>query len=185
MKVRPSAFVFLAVLTAVLSTRATQALRPGSAPQLTRSEIAAPPFQPFLPVQPVQALQPIPPRQPGDPAPHRALIDRYFVTCHSDRVKTAGLTLEKRDLSRVPEDAEVWERALRKLRAGMMPPQGMPRPAQSNIDALVSFLETSIDSAALSKPNPGRSPLHRLNRAEYANAIRDLLSLEIDASSLL
>jgi mono/diheme cytochrome c family protein len=188
MKVRRSAFVFLAVLTAVLSTRATQALRPGSAPQPRRSEIAAPPFQPFqpfLPVQPVQALQPIPPREPGDPAPHRALIDRYCVTCHSDRVKTASLTLEKRDLSRVPEDAEVWEKALRKLRGGMMPPQGMPRPAQSNIDALVSFLETSIDSAALAKPNPGRSPLHRLNRAEYANAIRDLLSLEIDATSLL
>jgi Protein of unknown function (DUF1592)/Protein of unknown function (DUF1588)/Protein of unknown function (DUF1585)/Protein of unknown function (DUF1587)/Protein of unknown function (DUF1595)/Planctomycete cytochrome C len=160
MKIRPSAFVFLAVLTAVLSTRATQALRPGP-------------------------VQPIPPLQLGDPAPHRALIDRYCVTCHSDRVKTAGLTLEKRELSRVPEDAEVWEKALRKLRGGMMPPQGMPRPAQSNIDALVSFLETSIDSAALAKPNPGRSPLHRLNRAEYANAIRDLLSLEIDATSLL
>jgi mono/diheme cytochrome c family protein len=166
MKVRPSAFVFLAVLTAVLSTRATLALRPG-------------------PVQPIRPLQPIPPLQPGDPAPHRALIDRYCVTCHSDRVKTAGLTLEKRDLSRVPEDAEVWEKALRKLRGGMMPPQGMPRPAQSNIDALASFLETSIDSAAVAKPNPGRSPLHRLNRAEYANAIRDLLSLEIDATSLL
>jgi hypothetical protein len=166
MKVRPSAFVFLAVLTVGLSTRATLALRPG-------------------PVQPIRPLQPIPPLQSGDPAPHRALIDRYCVTCHSDRVKTAGLTLEKRDLSRIPEDAEVWEKALRKLRGGMMPPQGMPRPAQSNIDALVSFLETSIDSAALSKPNPGRSPLHRLNRAEYANAIRDLLSLEIDATSLL
>jgi mono/diheme cytochrome c family protein len=166
MKIRPSAFVFLAVLTAVLSTRGMQALKAG-------------------PVQPIPVLQPIPPFQPGDPAPHRALIDRYCVTCHSDRVKTGGLTLEKRDLSRVPEDAEVWEKALRKLRGGMMPPQGMPRPAQSNIDALVSFLETSIDSAALAKPNPGRSPLHRLNRAEYANAIRDLLSLEIDATSLL
>jgi mono/diheme cytochrome c family protein len=166
MKFRPSAFVFLAVLTAVLSTRATLALRPG-------------PVQPIPPLLPVEALQ------PDAPAPHRALIDRYCVTCHSDRVKTAGLTLEKRDLSRVPEDAEVWEKALRKLRGGMMPPQGMPRPAQSNIDALVSFLETSIDSAALAKPNPGRSPLHRLNRAEYANAIRDLLSLEVDATSLL
>ncbi len=136
------------------------------------------PARPAL-LLPVQALQ------PDAPAPHRALIDRYCVTCHSDRVKTAGLTLETRDLSRVPEDAEVWEKALRKLRGGMMPPQGMPRPAQLNIDALVSFLETSIDSAAFAKPNPGRSPLHRLNRAEYANAIRDLLSLEIDATSLL
>jgi mono/diheme cytochrome c family protein len=160
-------------------------LRLGSAPQSTRSEIAAPPFQPLLPVQALLPLQPIPPVQPGDPAPHRALIDRYCVTCHNDRVKTAGLTLEKRDLSRVPEEAEVWEKALRKLRGGMMPPQGMPRPGPSTIDALMSFLETSIDSAALAKPNPGRSPLHRLNRAEYANAIRDLLSLEIDATSLL
>jgi hypothetical protein len=165
MKIKPTAFVFLAVLAAVLSTRATQALRPGSAPQPST-----------LSFQPVQ---------PGDSSPHRALIDKYCVTCHSDRAKTAGLTLENRDLSRAPEDAEVWEKALRKLRGGMMPPQGMPRPAQSNIDALVSFLETSIDRAALAKPNPGRSPLHRLNRAEYANAIRDLLSLEVDATSLL
>src|SRR4029450_6782412 len=121
MKVRASAFGVLAVLPVGLSTRATLALRPG-------------------PVQPIRPLQPIPPLQSGDPAPHRALIDRYCVTCHSDRVKTAGLTLEKRDLSLIPEDAEVWEKALRKLRGGMMPPQGMPRPAQSNIDALVSFL---------------------------------------------
>jgi mono/diheme cytochrome c family protein len=182
MRIRLSAFVFLAVLTAVLSTRATQALRPGSASQPRGSQIAAPPLQPILPFQPFLPFQAL---QPGDTDPHRALIDRYCVTCHSDRVKTAGLTLEKRDLSRVPEDAEVWEKALRKLRGGMMPPQGMPRPTQSNIDALVAFLETSIDSAALAKPNPGRSPLHRLNRAEYANAIRDLLSLEIDATSLL
>jgi uncharacterized protein DUF1592/uncharacterized protein DUF1588/uncharacterized protein DUF1585/uncharacterized protein DUF1587/uncharacterized protein DUF1595/cytochrome c len=172
MKIKPTAFVFLAVLAAVLSTRATQALRPG-------------PVQPVLPIPPVQPLLSFQPVQPGDSSPHRALIDKYCVTCHSDRAKTAGLTLEKRDLRRAPEDAEVWEKALRKLRGGMMPPQGMPRPAQSNIDALVSFLETSIDRAALAKPNPGRSPLHRLNRAEYANAIRDLLSLEVDATSLL
>jgi len=118
-------------------------------------------------------------------SPHRALIDRYCVSCHSDRARTAGLTLEKRDLQRVSEDAEVWEKAVRKLRGGMMPPQGMPRPAQASIDSLVTFLEASIDRAALAKPNPGRSPLHRLNRTEYANAVRDLLVLDIDATTLL
>jgi hypothetical protein len=124
-----------------------------------------------------------PPASPT--SPDRALIDRYCVTCHSDRTRTAGLTLEKRDLQRVSEDAEVWEKAVRKLRGGMMPPQGMPRPAQASIDSLVTFLETSIDRAALAKPNPGRSPLHRLNRTEYANAVRDLLALDIDATTLL
>src|SRR5262245_56533789 len=109
MKIRPSVFVFLAVLTAVLSTRAIQAVRPAPLVQL---------------VQAIPTVRPIPTFQafqPGDSAPHRALIDRYCVSCHSDRVKTAGLTLEKRDLGRVPEDAEVWEKALRKLRGGMMP----------------------------------------------------------------
>src|SRR5262245_32295941 len=151
MKIRPSAVVFLFVLTAVSSTRATQASRPTSAPQPTSAETAA---RPLLPFQPVLRFGPV---QASDPSPHRALIDRYCVTCHNDRAKTAGLTLEKRDLDRVPEDAEIWEKALRKLRGGMMPPQGMPRPAQANIDALMSFLETSIDRVALAKPNPGRS----------------------------
>src|SRR5262245_59900815 len=113
--------------------------------------------QSFLPLElfrPIPAFLPV---QPGDPAPNRALIDRHCVSCHNDRATTAALTLEKRDLSRIAEDAEVWEKALRKLRGGMMPPQGMPRPAQANIDALMSFLETSIDRVALAKPNPGRS----------------------------
>ena len=74
---------------------------------------------------------------------------------------------------------------MRKLRGGMMPPLGAPRPDQPAIDGFVSFLETSIDRAALARPNPGRSPLHRLNRTEYANAIRDLLALDIDATALL
>jgi hypothetical protein len=85
----------------------------------------------------------------------------------------------------VPENAEVWEKAILKLRGGMMPPQGMPRPDQAAIESLISFLETSIDRAAAAKPDPGRSPLHRLNRTEYANAIRDLLALNIDVTSLL
>ena len=93
--------------------------------------------------------------------------------------------LDKMDLDRVPAGAETWEKVVRKLRGGMMPPLGAPRPDQASIESLVSFLETTIDRAALAKPDPGRSPLHRLNRAEYANAIRDLLALDIDATAFL
>jgi cytochrome c5 len=115
----------------------------------------------------------------------RALVDKYCVTCHNQRLKTAGLMLDKMDLDRVPESAEVWEKVLRKLAGGMMPPLGAPRPDPASVDTLVSFLETTIDRAGLANPNPGRSPLHRLNRSEYANAIRDLLALDVDATALL
>jgi mono/diheme cytochrome c family protein len=115
----------------------------------------------------------------------RALVDKYCVTCHNARVKTAGLMLDKMDLDRVPDGAPVWEKVVRKLRGGMMPPPGAPRPDEAGIDALVSFLETTIDRDALAQANPGRSPLHRLNRSEYANAIRDLLALDVDATALL
>ena len=118
------------------------------------------------------------------PAPERAFVDKYCITCHSDRAKTGGLSLQQITLDNA-DATETWEKVSRKLRAGMMPPLGAPRPDQPAIDGFVSFLETSIDRAALSKPNPGRSPLHRLNRAEYANAIRDLLALDIDAGALL
>src|SRR5262249_37587221 len=99
--------------------------------------------------------------------------------------KTGGLSLQAVDPSDIPRGAETWEKVIRKLRGGMMPPLGAPRPEQSSIDGLVALLETTIDRAALAKPDPGRSPLHRLNRAEYANAIRDLLALEIDSSAYL
>jgi cytochrome c551/c552 len=121
----------------------------------------------------------------ASPSLHRALVDRYCVTCHNVRVKTAGLTLDRLDLAHVQTDAETWEKVIRKLRGGMMPPEGRPRPAQTEIDAFVAFLETTIDRAALARPDPGRSPLHRLNRTEYANAVRDLLDLDIDVTSLL
>jgi hypothetical protein len=79
--------------------------------------------------------------------------------------------LDRMDLDRVPDGSETWEKVVRKLRGGMMPPLGAPRPDQASIESLISFLETTIDHAALAKPDPGRSPLHRLNRSEYANAI--------------
>ena len=115
----------------------------------------------------------------------RALVDHYCVTCHNDRLKTGGLSLQSLDLTRVPAEAGVWEAVVRKVNAGMMPPPGLPRPSRQAADALVSFLTTDLDRAAVARPNPGRPLLHRLNRAEYANAIRDLLSLEVDVTSML
>ncbi len=109
----------------------------------------------------------------------------YCVTCHNDRVKTGELTLEHADLADVPKSAELWEKVIRKVRAGMMPPAGMPRPDAATLEGFVGYLESSLDRAAAANPRPGRTALHRLNRAEYANAIRDLLALEIDATALL
>src|SRR5215831_246542 len=123
---------------------------------------------------------------PASPAaPYRALLDQYCVTCHNERAKTAGLMLDKMDVDHVADNAETWEKVIRKLRGGMMPPTGRPRPASDDVYKLVSWLETSLDQAGATKPNPGRASIHRLNRTEYGNAIRDLLSLEIDVSDML
>jgi hypothetical protein len=84
-----------------------------------------------------------------------------------------------------PKGAETWEKAIRKLRVGLMPPPGSPRPERAQLDGLASYLETSLDRAAVERPRPGRTAIHRLNRAEYANAVRDLLALDIDAAALL
>jgi hypothetical protein len=115
----------------------------------------------------------------------RPVLNQYCVTCHNERVKTAGLMLDRMDVAHVPESAEVWEKVVRKLRVGMMPPQGVPRPDQATRDSLVSWLETTLDRAAAAAPNPGRPLAHRLNRAEYAAAIHDLLALDVDVTSLL
>jgi hypothetical protein len=118
-------------------------------------------------------------------SPQHALINQYCVTCHNQRAKTAGLLLDKLDIDHPGDHAEAWEKVVRKLRGGMMPPQGMPRPDQAKIDGLITWLQTSLDEAQAAHPDPGRSPLHRLNRTEYANAIRDLLGLKVDVSELL
>ncbi len=122
--------------------------------------------------------------QAATPTP-RALLDQYCVTCHNERAKTAGLLLDKADPANVSLDAETWEKVVRKLRAGAMPPQGMPRPDHATLENFVETLETSLDRAAAERPNPGRAPVHRLNRAEYANAIHDLLTVDIDVTGLL
>jgi mono/diheme cytochrome c family protein len=118
-------------------------------------------------------------------ATQKATVDRYCVGCHSDQLKTGGLSLQNADFTHVAEKAETWEKVIRKLRVGAMPPQGLPRPPQAEIDGLAGFLETSIDRAYAANPNPGRLSIHRLNRAEYANVIHDVLGLDIDSEALL
>ena len=122
--------------------------------------------------------------QPASPSP-RAVFDKYCVTCHNTRIKTAGLSLDALDAEQVGEHADVWEKVVRKLRTGAMPPVGRPRPDKVLSDTAASWLEASLDRAALEHPNPGRPTLHRLNRVEYRNAIRDMFALEIDPASLL
>ena len=122
------------------------------------------------------------------PAPaevQRALLQRYCLTCHNERLRTANLLLDTMDVANVSEGAEVWEKVVRKLRARQMPPVGMPRPDEASYDALIRYFETELDRAARANPNPGRPVIHRLNRTEYANAVRDLLAVEIDGESLL
>ena len=107
------------------------------------------------------------------------------MACHNERTRTAGLTLDTLNLSRVGADAAAWEHVVRRLRAGEMPPAGRPRPDAGAAHGFVAWLEGELDRAALAAPDPGRAAVHRLNRVEYANAVRDLFGLEIDAQALL
>jgi hypothetical protein len=113
------------------------------------------------------------------------VIGKYCVGCHNQRLKTGGLVLEGLDTSQAAANPDVWEKVIRKLQANSMPPLGMPQPDPAARRNLIASLEEQLDRAASAQPNPGRPMLHRLNRAEYANAIRDLLALDIDAASLL
>ena len=123
---------------------------------------------------------------PASPALLRAVLDRYCVGCHNQQLRTAGLTLDAMDAASVAGGGAVWEKVIGKLRMGTMPPPGRPRPDRPTTDALVAWLEGELDRAAAARPNPGRTQsFHRLNRTEYGNAIRDLLALEADVTSLL
>ncbi|MDX2030798.1 MAG: DUF1592 domain-containing protein, partial [Blastocatellia bacterium] len=112
-------------------------------------------------------------------AAHRALISDYCVSCHSQKSATAGIVLEGLDFNRVGEKADVWEKVLRKVRTAQMPPAKAPKPEAAAAAAFADWLESSLDRAARLRPNPGRSAVHRMNRAEYSNAIRDLLAVDI------
>src|SRR5262245_9391438 len=116
-------------------------------------------------------------------ATHRATIEQYCVTCHNQRLKTGGLALDTLDIATVGDHAETWEKVVLKLRVGAMPPHGMRRPDAAATDSLIAWLEAALDRAHA--PTAGRPTLRRLNRAEYANAIRDLLGLDVDVASLL
>jgi len=157
---------------------------------------SAPPPRPAPPTAPA----PVPPAvpqtravQPASATPatpaassaaaQRALLDQYCVTCHNARLKTANLLLDQLDLSRLGEHVDVAETVVRKVRAGLMPPTNARRPDPAALASLVTWMESELDRGATTHlPAPG---LHRLNRTEYTNAIRDLLSLEVDASSFL
>ena len=129
-----------------------------------------------------------PQRQPNSANPpsttaQRAMLDQYCVGCHNDQAKQGGLSLEKLDMTQVGRNAELWEKVVRKLRAGMMPPSGASRPDSARYEALTVSLETALDRAA--PQNLRMASLHRLNRTEYANAIRDLIDVEIDVNEFL
>jgi hypothetical protein len=130
-----------------------------------------------------------PPRVPDPgsriPSSVQPVLDQYCVTCHNERLKTGGLALDSLKPDRIAADAETWEKVVRKVRAGLMPPAGAKRPDRGSLDAFATAIEGTIDHFAANNPNPGRAPLHRMNRVEYANAIRDLLLLDVDPSTLL
>jgi mono/diheme cytochrome c family protein len=145
-----------------------------------RPPAAAPP-QPAAAVQRPAATTPSTPT--ADVSQQRALIDQYCVVCHNARLKTANLLLDQFDLTRVADHPELAEKIIRKLRAGTQPPSGMPRPDMATREALITWMEKEIDTRATTfLPPPG---IHRLNRTEYSNVIRDLLALEVDATKFL
>jgi len=120
-----------------------------------------------------------------DAIPPRELVDRYCVTCHNEKLKTAGLMLDTVDLAQVGANAAVLEKVVRKVGTGQMPPVGRPRPDKATADRFVASLVKALDGVSAASPNPGRPVVHRLNRTEYVNTIRDLLALTVDGRALL
>ena len=148
--------------------------------------LAAPqtPARPAGPV-PIAAIAPeLPGQAPATPS--REFVDKYCAGCHNARQKSGNLVLDKRDMGQVASEADVWEKVLLKLKAKAMPPAAVTRrPSEEEASGFVASVQNTLDYAAAKNPNPGRSGIHRLNRVEYANAIRDLLALEIDARQML
>ena len=118
-------------------------------------------------------------------APQHALVNQYCAGCHNDRLRSGNFSWTKIDLAHPEQNSEDTEKAINMLRVGMMPPPGMPRPSEAARSSLIHYLETSIDKASVANPDPGRPPLHRLNRTEYANSIKELLDVDVDVSALL
>jgi catechol 2,3-dioxygenase-like lactoylglutathione lyase family enzyme len=165
--------------TVISTNRAPVSMTFGSRPW--RLAIAPDPNNLFLVVQ-----QPPPAASAASgPGPHQALVGKYCVSCHNARTRTADLALDTLDIGNVAGDGATWEKVIKKVRSGAMPPQGVPQPDGPARAALISYLETALDREAAARPNPGRPALHRLNRTEYQNVIRDLLGVDVDAASLL
>jgi mono/diheme cytochrome c family protein len=153
-----------------------------AAPRPASGQVARP--QPAPPIPAAQTVAPVATQGTlSDSRGARAMVDQYCVTCHNARLKTAGLLLDQLDLANLGEHAEIGEKVIRKLRAGLMPPTDARRPDAATMESLIRWMEGELDrSAKTHLPAPG---LHRLNRTEYSNAIRDLLALEVDASKFL
>ena len=130
---------------------------------------------------------PVPPAGSATTAtPARELVTKYCVSCHNQKLKTANLLLDTVDTQHVFNSAETWEKVIVKLRSRSMPPTGIRRPDNATYDAVAGWLESELDRASAAHVNPGRpADLHRLNRTEYANAVRDLIGIEVDAPAML
>jgi hypothetical protein len=155
------------------ATSSSQELRRGALPERESAKAA-------------RQSQPAAPVRSTPPSAAQGLLDTYCVTCHNQRLSTAGLALDTLDVTRPGANAEVWEKVIARLRAGSMPPPGRPRPDAATYHAVAAALENDVDRAWAANPNPGRlTTVHRLNRAEYRNAIRDLFALDLDVKALL
>ena len=148
---------------------------------LAAATLSAAPQQssPTAPAKPGAAI-------PNDASnPNRAFVNKYCVTCHNAKIKTAGLAFDLTDLNHPEHEALTWERAIRKLRGGMMPPPGATKPPFEQVNAFATYLEDSLDKNSAANFNPGSVRIHRLNRAEYANAMQDLFGIEVNSAALL
>src|SRR6201996_6963676 len=129
---------------------------------------------------PTPASQPVP--QMVTPDDHKHMLMQYCTACHNDKLKTAGMSVVPLDADNLQANQATWEKILRRLSLGEMPPRGMPRPPKQQIADFTHWLGTTLDSQAAANPNPGRATVRRMNRTEYANAVRDLLGLDVDFS---
>ena len=179
----------IAIAGGVFSTHAQQASQPAQTPvpQGTASGTAPARRPPAAPTRVTAAAAPV--VATISDAEQKAFMNQYCVACHSERAKAAGmdsarkLAVDGLDPANLAHDAKTWELIVRKLRAGMMPPAGMKRPEPAAFSAMIGSFEQELDAAAVPfTPAPG---LHRLNRTEYANVVRDLLDLDLDASKYL
>ena len=186
-----SAFAWISVGVVALAQRAPQTTAANPAAQRPAQQAATSATQAPRPAAtPVAARQATPAAAAsnGTAAEHKALIDQYCINCHNARTSNPAadpLRLDGTDLTNLSKDARTWERVVLKLSVGAMPPQGMPHPQPAQLNNLRAFVANGLDRAAAQANNPGRYVVHRLNRQEYQNAVRDLLAVNFDATEML